>query len=84
MKLDAILWDQHALVINTRAGFLHHTPDKSYLVNNFADFPDVGLKKSRFRPVVCGVSLQQHLLFNLGAMSLSVGDEPKWKCHSRM
>ena len=37
----------------------------SFLVNNFADFLDVTQikkKKERFRSIVGGVSLQQHLL----------------------
>ena len=62
MKLDVILCDQHAFVINARADFIQHMPDKSFLVNNFADFLNVRVKKSRFCPVVGGVSLQQHLL----------------------
>ena len=34
-----------------------------FLVNNFADFPDVvQVKKSRFRSVIGGVFLQQHPL----------------------
>ena len=44
-KLGTILCDQHALVINACAGFIQHTPDKAFLVNNFADFPDVQVKK---------------------------------------
>ena len=45
LKLDAIMCDQHALVIIACAGFVQHMPDKSFLVNNFADFPDVQAKK---------------------------------------
>ena len=55
VKLDLILCEQHALVINGHAGFIQHTPDKSFLFNNFADFLDVQVKKSRFRQVVGGV-----------------------------
>ena len=64
-KLDAILCNQHVLVIDARAGFVQHMPDRSFLVNNFANFPDVQVnKKSLFYPVFGGVSLQQHLLSN--------------------
>ena len=42
-------------------------PDRGFLANDFADFPDVWVKqkkkkKSKIRPVVGDVSLQQHLL----------------------
>ena len=38
----------------------------SFLENNFAEFLDeVGKNKSRFRPVICDASLQQHLLLGL-------------------
>ena len=53
-ELDTIQCDLHALVRNTCTGFILHTPD-------FADFTDVQVKKSRFRPVVAGVSLQWRL-----------------------
>ena len=42
-KVDAILCNQHALVINACVGFTQHTPDTSFLVN-FADFPNVWAK----------------------------------------
>ena len=42
-KLEAILCDQHALVLTVHAGFIQHTPDKSFLLNNFVDFPDVAV-----------------------------------------
>ena len=54
-KINAILCNQHALVMIASAGFIQHTPDKRFLVNNFADFPDVWVKKSRFCPVGGGV-----------------------------
>ena len=44
-KLDAIQCDQHALVIIVRTRFIQHTPDKSFLLNNFADFLDMTAKK---------------------------------------
>ena len=43
-KLDAILCDQHVLVIIAYMGFIQHMPDKSFLVNNLANFPDVRVK----------------------------------------
>ena len=48
VKLDEILCDQHALVILACAGFIQHTPDKSFLGNNSADFLDVGVKNLDF------------------------------------
>ena len=52
VKLDAILCDYPGRVVRT--GFIQHTPDKSVLVNNFADLPDVRVNISTFRPVVGG------------------------------
>ena len=37
-KLDAIVCNQHALVIIMCVSFEQHTPDKNCLVNGFADF----------------------------------------------
>ena len=49
---------------------------QSFLVNSFADFLDVVLvKKSRFRSVISGVSLWQHLLLyclQCNAMGIAV------------
>ena len=39
------------------AGFLQHTPDKSFPVNNFADFPLVWVKKSRICLVIGGIGI---------------------------
>ena len=48
---------------------------ESFVVNNFADSLDVQIKKTpRFCPVVGGISLQQHLLFNLKLCSLNEGE----------
>ena len=55
--------DQHAFGIIARAGFIQHKSDKNVLVNNFADFPDVRVKKITFRPAADGVWNYQHLLF---------------------
>ena len=62
VKLDAILCNQHALVINVLVGFMQHRPDKSFLVNNSAAFTDVWEKKSTFCLVAGGVWNYQHLL----------------------
>ena len=51
-KLDAILCNHHALALNARVGFIQHTSDKSFLVNNFADLPDVQVQTLRFHPVI--------------------------------
>ena len=42
VKLVTILCDQHVLVVIAPTGFIQHTPDKNFLANNFANFPDVG------------------------------------------
>ena len=47
-KLDAILCNQHAFVIIERADFIQHMPDKSFLINDVADFLDVLGKKLDF------------------------------------
>ena len=62
-KLDAILCDHHELNVG-RVSFYSIYTWQNFLVNNFADFPDVQVKKSRFCQVVGGVSLQQHLLLD--------------------
>ena len=41
--------------IIAHVGFMQHTPNKSFLVNIFADFPDVRVKNFRFRPVIAGI-----------------------------
>ena len=51
---DAILCVQHALVIIACTSFMQHTPGKSFRVNNFADFPDVWVRKFQVCPVVGG------------------------------
>ena len=49
-------WMQsYRLVVNV--GFIQHAPGKIFLVNNFADFIDVLVKKARFCPVLRSVSL---------------------------
>ena len=45
----------NALGITAHARFIQDTPDKSFLVNYFADFQDVPVKKSKFHPVDGGV-----------------------------
>ena len=54
-ELDVILCNQHVLVISAHAVFIQYMSDRGFLVNNFADFLDVPLKKSRFHSVIVGV-----------------------------
>ena len=46
-EFDANLYDQHALVIIACMDFIQHRHDKSFLVDNFNDFPDVLVKKKK-------------------------------------
>ena len=83
-ELEAIKFAQHTLVINTQDMRTFHTAYschkwvgfwQSFLVNNVADFPYSADKKSRVHPVVGGVSLQHHLLFNHGSRTLKCEQE---------
>ena len=42
-------------VIIVCVNFIQHTPDMSFLANNFAYFLDVQVRKSRFNPVIGGM-----------------------------
>ena len=53
---ERFLFDQHALAVHVH-GFIQHTPDSNFIINNFADFTKCAGKKK-----ITTVLSKQHLI----------------------